>query len=242
MNPNNAPDFNAVFGNIDLSLNKPAPDTISAGFPVISYPSIESVADQQQTAANLTRSASFKGEQNINGTVLVKDNTGVTRVLAGYEKDGFGVGQDYGLKVSQNGFDASSATDSQLVMSSGFNLFKIVQSGTMTVTPATIAEGRPPYDNTPLGQVAHNLGFVPAFLVYYIGKTGSTPDATVNANLPISFLSPNGAFSSYTVDVMMEASADTVNLYVGMAIGPATPVYDGPYQFKYFIMAESLGS
>jgi hypothetical protein len=79
---------------------------------------------------------------NSDGVLAIDNNTqagttvgdGTTeRVLVGFQKDGFGVGQDYGIKVSQDGFDVKTATDEQLVMSSAFNMFKIVQTDTVTV-------------------------------------------------------------------------------------------------------------
>lgn len=161
--------MNQIFGNVDLSINKPQPETIMAGFPVINSPSIESLSDQQQLGANQIRTASIKGTQNVNGTITVIDSGGVNRVLMGYQKDGFGSGHDYGVKVSQNGFDVGTATDAQLVMSSGFNSFKIVQSGNTTLGNFSVGSSGAAFNTSDdLGTTltTHNLGYVPICLVF----------------------------------------------------------------------------
>lgn len=38
------------------------------------------------------------------------------RMLIGYQKDGWGVGKDFGIKVSIEGIDVTAATDSELLM------------------------------------------------------------------------------------------------------------------------------
>lgn len=37
------------------------------------------------------------------------------RMLFGYQKDGWGVGKDFGIKISQPGIDVMKATDAQLI-------------------------------------------------------------------------------------------------------------------------------
>lgn len=37
------------------------------------------------------------------------------RMLLGYQKDGWGSGKDFGIKISQPGIDVTSATDAQLI-------------------------------------------------------------------------------------------------------------------------------
>lgn len=39
------------------------------------------------------------------------------RLLLGYQKDGWGVGKDFGIKVSIEGVDVNDATDEQLLLS-----------------------------------------------------------------------------------------------------------------------------
>lgn len=39
------------------------------------------------------------------------------RMIIGYQKDGWGVGKDFGIKISQEGVDVATATDDQLLFS-----------------------------------------------------------------------------------------------------------------------------
>lgn len=60
---------------------------------------------------------------------------------------------DYGIKVSQAGFDISSANDRQLIFKTDHELIKVASSGTTSLT----AEWT---------EITHSLGYVPQFLVY----------------------------------------------------------------------------
>lgn len=188
--------LNQIFGNVDLSINRPEPGKIASGFPTISYPSIESISQQQQLSSNQIRTASFKGEQNINGTILVKDDRGTTRVLAGYDKDGFGAGHDYGIKVSQENYDVTDAVDANLVMSSAFNLFKVV--AILNHTETNVADGVSQQIN-----VAHGLTFAPAYLAY----GSSTYDTAFGTQVTRAKLGP--ALSSLGADLYVVGSTPT---------------------------------
>lgn len=89
---------------------------------------------------------------------LVSDGDN-NRVLVGFDKDGFGTGVDYGIKVSQNGYDVLTASDDELVMSSAFNSFKIVASGSVAVSHTAGT-------SSITTNVSHGLGYVPGFLAY----------------------------------------------------------------------------
>lgn len=64
------------------------------------------------------------------------------RIIMGFQKGGFGE-KDFGFKVSQEGYDVKTADDSQLIMSSAFNMFKILKTGTLQLplitSPSTYA-------------------------------------------------------------------------------------------------------
>lgn len=47
-------------------------------------------------------------------TQVFSDGTS-KRMLLGYQKDGWGVGKDFGIKISKEGVDVSTATDDQLL-------------------------------------------------------------------------------------------------------------------------------
>lgn len=103
----------------------------------------------------------------------IDGNNSVPQVLVGYQKDGFGTGIDQGIKVSQQGVNVNTATDSQLVMSSAFNLFKIVGIYYVTVShPGTTG-------TSAYGSVEHNLGYSPAYAGFV-----STTDGNSYASTP----------------------------------------------------------
>lgn len=54
---------------------------------------------------------------------------------------------DYGIKISQDGYDVKTCTDQQLVMSSKFNLLKSKMTGTVTG----------------VSTVTHGLAYTPIF-------------------------------------------------------------------------------
>ncbi len=66
---------------------------------------------------------------------------------------------DYGLKVSQPGFEVLSCTDKQLVYSSEFGTFRVYAFGSGSVTVPN------PMAVTTVS-ITHSLGYRPAFAVY----------------------------------------------------------------------------
>ena len=81
------------------------------------------------------------------------------RILIGYDKDGFGTGEDYGIKVSKSTYDVNTADNANLIMNSAFNLFKIVATGTVSVTHTAST-------STTTVTTAHGLGFVPGIISF----------------------------------------------------------------------------
>ena len=66
---------------------------------------------------------------------------------------------NYGLKVSQAGYDVKTATPTQLVFSSAFSTFNIVAQGTLShIVPAS-----GDYSFV----IAHGLSYIPYVLGYY---------------------------------------------------------------------------
>lgn len=102
-------------------------------------------------------------------TEIIKDDTGVRRILSGKGKDGF-----YGLKVSKPTFDVYEASDDELILNSDQNNFKIVDDGTTSVNSdgSTLNWSSVPHglDYTPIA-----LGFLNNATVSGITTTGSVP-------------------------------------------------------------------
>jgi hypothetical protein len=123
---------------------------------------------------------------------MVNDGTN-DRVMMG----GFGDG-NYGIKVSQPGFDVKSATDAQLVMSSGFNSFKIAASGLWTVTN-TLSNTANSFS------MSHGLGYVPAHLLYLL-RSGAY------YQLPMTIFV--GGSPSITINTVFETSVDANSIFL----------------------------
>lgn len=100
--------------------------------------------------------------QAMQTTEIFKDDTGTRRVLLGKGADGF-----YGLKVSKPTFDVYTAGADDLAFNSDQNVFKIAQSGTVTLT----ADGTDSLSET----VAHGLGYIPAVIAYAVYANGYHP-------------------------------------------------------------------
>jgi len=73
---------------------------------------------------------------------------------------------DYGMKISEEGEDVKTTAEKNLTMSSKFNQFKIHAQGIVTVT---VLNGLAYGSIT----IAHNLGYVPAILVYLEETAGN---------------------------------------------------------------------
>lgn len=114
--------------------------------------------------------------------LLVTDSQGVRRLLAGVYPDG-----SIKIKLSQATFDVTVATDDQLIWSSDFNSFKIVETGTATIqggdNTVTFASRNfdRTYDDPPIvtayATVTDGATTAPKLLpyVYYIADGGAVP-------------------------------------------------------------------
>lgn len=83
--------------------------------------------------------------------------------------------ENFGIKMSKEGYDVRSAADKNLIYSSGFNTFKIYAQGTGSVTTSS----------NPAGEVinltiSHTLGYRPVFWffsqVYDYGTSSVLPE------------------------------------------------------------------
>lgn len=99
---------------------------------------------------------------------------------------------EYGLKISQEGFDVKNATDQQLVFSTDFNTYKIAKVVTLS-TPLTGLGG-----DVVTVSTAHNLGYPPAFTGVGYG----------NVSTGIRVI-PNNGFDT----VFIDAWVDSTNVY-----------------------------
>lgn len=124
--------------------------------------------------------------------------------------------KDYGIKITRDGYDLATATDKQCVLTSKYKTLTVAASGTATVQLLTTY-----YRNSTT--VAHNLGYVPAFVVF-----GQEDGESYYYNVP--FTHAFADFSGY----FLFCWADNTNLYLEAQYA-STPAGTETYNFKYFI-------
>lgn len=111
---------------------------------------------------------------------------------------------DFGLKLSQDGFDIKTADITEQIFNSGYAAYKIVLAGTMTLS---VPDTGPEVNVS----IAHGLGYIPGFLVwgklssgdYYLPSSadltgGETFRAGSTSSLLIAYVLPNsqGAYTA----------------------------------------------
>lgn len=98
----------------------------------------------------------------------------------------YGTANKFGLKVAEDGVDVLTAADSQLIFNSEQNVFKIVKSGTATLTPSNTG--------SPLYTVA-NGGYT---LTVNFDDIGGTPGVVAFFQYPYSLTS--GSYTIFTTN------------------------------------------
>ena len=139
---------------------------------------------------------------------------------------------DYGMKISQDGYDVKTADDKNLILTSKFNSLKIAQEASTTLLVASGA--------TTTKTIPHSLGYAPSHLVlvksfayggtsYWItdGSLGQVPIVDPNGN--------NTNTSSPSDDSFFYAYSDSSNLYVDIFNGSGG---SKTYSIYYFIFIE----
>lgn len=154
--------------------------------------------------------------------ILAFDGT-TNRVVIGQRNDG-----TWGIKVSKLGADALTGTNDQMILNSDFNQFKIVGSGLLSTNITGTTGGS--FAN----QVAHNLGFVPAYLGYVIAVAGA-PLAGKYIQLPWTSLVSGS--SPVTIGGYAAISADATYVYSNLQTD--TSVYNGIFTIKYYLFQET---
>lgn len=173
----------------------------------------------------------FRLISNEDRTDITKDDAGIERLLIGYQQNGFSNGS-VGIKLSQEGIPVLDAENDELVFSTDFNNFKIVDSGTATCPATSVSSPGAGNFGNDIEQniVPHNLGYIPG-IIAYIDISG------IYFPLPYS-LTTNGVTSAgwHTYAV----AADSTNLYfytATLAYGAASSI--GAQNVKYYLLRET---
>lgn len=170
---------------------------------------------------------------NEDRTKLTKDDAGVQRILHGFQLDGFANGS-VGMKMSQTDVDVLNATDEELIFSTDFRLLKIVDIDTATQPVPSLTS-----DETTTMTVPHNLGYVPAIIVYVNG-TGSTY-LTSGRYYPAPKAVTIRIGTEYSTGIEYTYEVDDTNIYFNVTNwSSATPVTDiGTANWKYYLFRET---
>lgn len=159
---------------------------------------------------------------NENRTKIINDASGTPRILFGEGPNEF-----YGLKVSQEDIDVTGAADSELAFNSNQNVFKIVSTGTTSLTMTDGTSG-----STTTVTIPHGLGYIPVVLAFF--SDGGVYRPIPNWSVVLSFDTTND-FVKFTAWVDM--TVDATNLKF---IGYNTSAGESPaYSIKYYLLQET---
>lgn len=89
---------------------------------------------------------------------------------------------DYGIKISQEGYDVKTCADLNLILKSDFTLLKVKASGTADTS-------------TGFAQIYHGLGYKPQFLVYGIAEYPGDDPSVVFMETSNPLFEFNGVFA-----------------------------------------------
>lgn len=104
------------------------------------------------------------------------------------------------LKIAPTGVEVATATDSQLIFNSSQDIFKIVQTGNLSIptTPSTFIN------------VAHNLGYEPIVMAYITFSWSSTP--VVTTSLPAMLVAFSTTAGGFVIDYLVSFQVTTTNI------------------------------
>jgi hypothetical protein len=213
------------------SISDLSPDALVNAYPTIGDTPVDAQTDRvipRQVSSGTTRGIQQLGSDNVyadggNQQIIVEDST-VPRVLMG-KQSFFGEG----FYVTKANVNVKTNSDvNQFIFNSNQNIFKVVASGTMTLNANGMTVG-----STNSATIAHNLGYVPAFQVYFNFTSGTytqlpnstgfstyTPGATIAFN-NWSYAASDANF--FTINFMSSANASW-----------------GIFTYKYFLLQESV--
>lgn len=186
---------------------------------------------------NLVLLGNTPGTSPTNG-LTVYDSKHVRRLLAGSYPDG-----DIKIKLSQSGFDVATATDDQLIWSSDFNMFKIVQSGTAVIPALTGVTGTGVLATV---NAFHNLGHAPSFLAYGTDFNNNIQQLPFWYNQLFTLI-PSIDATLMTPYGYVYAISKVDRIVFNLAAYGSNSTLDGPFSsneinIKYYLLQETAGT
>lgn len=131
----------------------------------MSVPSYIKLSPQMNTATLVNAlNQNFNQVQSQDRRKVITDEEGNDRIVLGRQENG-----SYAIKVSAPGYNVNTAPDDKLILNSSNNLFKIVDTGTVTLSSPNLA-GSSSYIN-----VSHTLNKNPTVLAFASFSPTGTP-------------------------------------------------------------------
>lgn len=163
----------------------------------------------------------FRQIESENRTKIIKDEDGVKRVLMGRAPDG-----TYSLRVSRDGVDVETAEPDELVFNSSNNLFKIVETGTTTITaPATTG-------TSTNSSVTHEVGKNPTVMAFVSFSPTGTAFPMPYFGLELIGASAGRVNNQISFEVV---GGDTITFYWRRLAGGGS----GTAYVRYYIIEET---
>jgi hypothetical protein len=167
--------------------------------------------------------------------VAVQD--GVNKAVMGF----YGDENKFGFKVAEDGVDVFDATNDQLIFNSEQNVFKVAESGTISLSSQSIGAGASVDQKF---TIPHNLGRVPAFNAFVL--VTNTGQAAINQFPSTYYVSISNVYS-YTesggtgLNYAHIAGIDEDNFYFTRSVfngGGVSQTIQGS-TLKYYIYEET---
>lgn len=150
--------------------------------------------------------------------------------LAQFGRDKYGV---TALKIAKDGYEVSTANNDQMIFNSSQNIFKIVDTDTITLSHTVVAA---PTTTTTTTKV-HGLGYIPGMLAFItldpVIMSGALANSTVPNPYPILYIVGGG--STLTLAGQAEVYLDELNVYFTLrTFGVGNGTYNCSAKFYLF--------
>jgi hypothetical protein len=187
---------------------------------------IQAGTDQSQQLAMINKNFSELDAESTKK--LFYDSTGTPSIFIGIQQDGSSA-----IRVSKPGVDVSNATPDQLAFNSAQNIFKIVRVMTLTNTYAYSGAGAFGQKTV---QIAHGLGFTPAYNAFGTFDAGLVSASANRFALPYSFSIAGGSNPNFSATVFV----DDTYVYFNFQIINISATYTYTNIAKVYLMQESI--
>lgn len=222
-----------------MSLLDSDPDTTNRLEPMPQAPDKNPVRHADGTTAITNKQDGSSGAYVSTKDATVKVNDGTIDVIKlGLQSDGsyaFQFSDDTvprllmdadSMKISQPGYDVTTATDDQLIFNSDQNMFKIVTTNTATITKAANASNG-------TTTIAHGLSYTPIVTAYI-------NDGGLYRMLPHFSLLDDGT-SSMKILRAYRAWSDATNIYLSETTASTGSAYTNTdsVDVRYYLLQET---